>query len=372
MTWRPIVLDQVHRAMHSRAIDLLLVNSPANVWYLSGYPLALSGLQGRGYGRNATVLVPRGGNPVLVPGRFEEQISRARAWVTDIEPFEDYVQIPVVAAGEVAQRRGFPMSRIGIELEHLSVRFVGALACAFPHSELVPVDTMLDQIRAIKQNEEIAGITSVYADVCDAIRQALRKRPPAGRESELHNHITVAIIRGLWSEKVDGSVVAGERIAVWNGQALPIEIRPGGWVRLEYTCARDGYPARLCRMGVVGVPAAEQARRFRRYVGAVRTGLGILRPGVAGKDVWQALTESLMSGGLEPAGGAVGFGLGYGPIERPYLSEHEDEVLRPGMVLSIEPGTREGLRANWIAVLEPGGSRLVQTALPPEELITLA
>ena len=369
MTRRVVKLGEVHRTMDEAGLDLLLVNSPANVWYFSGYPLALSGLQGRGYGRNASVLVPRGLEPVLVPGRFEEQISRARAWAAEIEPFEDYVQIPVVAAAEVARRRGFPMSRIGIEREHLSTRFATALAKAVPESELVPADRMLDRIRAVKQDAEIEGIASTHAAVCSAVRSALVDLAPGMLESDMHNRVTMAIVRGLWSEKVDGCVLAGERIHLWGGQSIPVRIRPGDWLRLDYTCAQGGFPTRFCRMATAGQPSAEQLQRYAEYTDAVQTSLKTIRPGVTGRDVWQASNQALASRGLAPTGGAVGFSLGYGPMERPFLSESESEVLRKGMVFSIEPRTRDGIQASWVAVFDDEGPNVMADSLPPYELV---
>lgn len=366
-----VKLGRVHRAMAEARLDLLLVNGPANVWYLSGYPLALSGLQGRGYGRNASVLLPVGGEPVLVPGFFEEQISRARAWTVDIEPFSDYVQIPVVAAAEIARRRGFALGRVGIEWEHLSAHFANALAEALPESQLVPADALLDELRAVKDAQETAGIEGTYARGAAAMREVLGQTSAGAAEVDVHNRLTVAMMRALWSEKVDGSVLSDSRIAEWNGQAGPRRLSAGDWVRLEYTCAAGGYPARLCRMGTVGQPSVSQADQYERYLDAAREGLRAVRPGILGSGVFKAFHTALVKRGLEPAGGAVGFGLGYAPVERPYLAAQERWPLQEGMVLSVEPSTREGFRANWIVVVGRAEPNSFEAPMPADKLFSI-
>lgn len=364
-------LDRVHRAMAEQRLDALIVNSPANVWYLSGYPLALSGLQGRGYGRNASVVVPHKGAPILVPGFFEEQISRARAWATEIEPFGDYVMVPVAAAAQVLARRGLPRRRVGVELGHLSERFHRALREALPDSELVAADEMLDQLRAVKSAPEIAGIENALRRSAEGLKQGLAAAKAGGREIDVHNRLVESMIRALWSEKVDGSLLCGPRVSLWNAQVSDRLIAAGDWIRLDYTTALASYPARLVRMGVAGQPSAAQEGAFRRYAASVRQALDRLTSGMTAAAAYAQILDSLQASQVHVVEDTSGFGLGYGPIERPYLTAGESWKLAPGMVLSVEPRTVDGLQASWLVVVGEKTGRVVNSPLPPDELFAI-
>ncbi len=364
-------LGRVHKAMTHARLDAILVNSPVNVWYLSGYPLALSGLQGRGYGRNASVLVPAGGEPILVPGRFEEQITRARAWATDVEPFNDYVEVPVAAAAGVLRRRGLPHTRVGIEEAHLSDRFMRALREALPGTEFVSADEMLDQVRAIKSAAEIDGIENALKRSVAGALNGLNSAQAGQRERDVHNHLVASTIRTLWSEKVDGSTLSGPRITLWNGQTTDRALASGDLVRLDYLCVSASFPARICRVGTVGKPSSSQADLFTRYAEAVREGIERLRGGVSGADAHAQITKALDAKRIQVAEGAVGHGLGYGPIERPFLAPGERWTLAPGMVLSVEPPTGDGLLASWLVVIGENGARVVDAPFPPNRLFTI-
>jgi Xaa-Pro aminopeptidase len=364
-------LGRLHQAMAAARLDAIVVNSPANVWYLSGYPLALSGLQGRGYGRNASVVVPAGREPILVPGRFEEQITRARAWATDIEPFNDYVEVPVAAAAQVIRRRGIAHDRVGVELEHLSARFMRALRETLAGAELIAADETLDRVRAVKSPAEIEGMESALKRAARGAADGLFGAKAGQREFEVHTHLVRSVVRTLWSEKVDGATLSGPRTMLWNGQSGDRRLAPDDWVRLDYTCVAAGYPARICRMGTVGRPTPAQTGLFDGYVQGVREALPRLRPGMTGADAHALLVEALGAKRVQVVQGALGYGLGYGPVERPYLAASEVWALAPGVVLSVEPATIDGLQASWLVVLEERVARVVETPFPPETLFTV-
>lgn len=370
-TARVVDVKGVHQAMATARLDAIIANSPVNVWYLSGYPLALSGLQGRGYGRNASVVVPAGREPILVPGRFEEQITRARAWVTDIEPFNDYVEVPVAAAAEVMRQRGVPYGRVGVELEHLSERFMRALRQALPGTELVAADETLDGLRAVKSPTEIEGMESALKRAAKGAMDGLTGARAGQREFEVHTRIVGSLVRALWSEKVDGSTLSGPRTMLWNGQSGDRPLASGNWVRLDYTCVAASFAVRICRMGTVAQPSSAQADLFRRYGHGVREALPRLRSGVTGAKARALIAESLGAQKVQVFEGALGYGLGYGPVERPYLASSESWTLAPGMMLSVEPPTIDGLQASWLVLVTGTGVRVVDSPFPPEKLFTI-
>jgi Xaa-Pro aminopeptidase len=364
-------LSRVHRGMSQAGIDLLLVNQPENVWYLSGYPLAITGLQWRGYGRSAVVLVPRGADPILVPGKFEVQITKARAWVKDLEPFDDYVTPPVVGAAEAIRRRGLNHRWIGIEREHLCDRFGQLLQEAFPDSEFVRADDLLAHLRARKGSIETAGVIKAYLSAAEAAASALNQATDARREIDLRNQLAFALMRTFWTAQMDVGVVSGPRISIHHGQAGERQFNHGDWIRIECTIVDASYPARVCRMGTCGSASTKQQAMYSGYVDACTRALGRVTVGMTGAGAYDAFRKELQNGGHTLLGG-VGFGLGYGVVEPPYLAAGSREVLEPGMTLSLEPMTDTGIGVNWTVLVEDGGLREVQSSFGPDRLFAVS
>jgi Xaa-Pro dipeptidase len=365
------VVDRVHRVMSDAGLDLLLLNAPANVWYVSGYPLALSGLQRRGYARNAVVIVPIGGPPILVVGAFEEQISRVGSWLSDIETFDDYLVPPVVGAAEVVKRRRLPRKFVGIEYDHLSERFSRLLRDALPEASIISADRLCETVRMSKDPHEIAGMEAAYQAASLAAAQVLQETTAGLSESDVRNRIMAVLVRTLWSERVDGSVLSGPRIVARNGQASERKLAPGDWVRLDYTFMHGSHAGRLSRMGAVGNPSGDQRERFRAYASACIEGIGQLRSGQTGAEVHERFRAEFARHAVGEVIGGAGSGIGYGPVEPPYLVPGETRRLISGAILSIEPMTADGLCANWMVHVQESGVRMLDCAFLSDALFVI-
>ena len=72
-------LDTLRRRMEGLGVDAVLVNTPENLYYLSGY-------QTPGYYWWQTLVVPIDQEPVSVTRRVEDSNMRELGWVEDRRP----------------------------------------------------------------------------------------------------------------------------------------------------------------------------------------------------------------------------------------------------------------------------------------------
>ncbi len=145
----------------------------------------------------------------------------------------------------------------------------------------------------------------------------------------------------------------------------------------KMVCARDSIcVAGLDRATVCGKASDRQKKLAEIELEGCLLAVSLMQPGRPASEFMKLVYEDCVIPKLEQAGFSdyviqryVGHGVGLSITERPYLSLSDDMILRPGMVVDVEPGIyikgqEMGLRtAQIVAVTEDGHK--VLTKLPP-------
>jgi Xaa-Pro aminopeptidase len=129
-------------------------------------------------------------------------------------------------------------------------------------------------------------------------------------------------------------------------------------------CDIGGYYSELERTMIVGCPTAKQTRLFNVMVKAQDAAIEALGPGVKCADVDKAANRVLHDAGHKDLiRHHTGHGIGLQGHEPPWLDQGNQAELRPGMVVSIEPGIYElgyaGFRHSDTALITGDGYELI-------------
>jgi Xaa-Pro aminopeptidase len=120
------------------------------------------------------------------------------------------------------------------------------------------------------------------------------------------------------------------------------QIQPGEMVTIDMGARYHGYCADMTRTICLGEPAEPRMQEIYDIVlKAMKTCEAGIRPGITGKEADALARDVLEAAGLgEYYVHATGHGVGLQIHEGPSLSQHnaEEQVLRPGMVVTVEPG----------------------------------
>ena len=89
-------------------VDALVCLHPKNLFYTTGYPLALSHAihQRPSSPRSGIAVFTVGGAPTLIVGGNEERVTRETTWVEDIRVYSEYVDSPMAGPGRGVAREG--------------------------------------------------------------------------------------------------------------------------------------------------------------------------------------------------------------------------------------------------------------------------
>ena len=173
-------------------------------------------------------------------------------------------------------------------------------------------------------------------------------------------------------------IAVGARSALAHAPPTGRTVQSADWLLLDWGAAGAYYKSDLTRLLVTrrswfrprsGQPRADGARFAKAYAAvqaAQERAIAALRPGVPARDIDAAARSALADAGLEEYfTHGLGHGLGLQVHEAPDLRASSDEVLRAGMVVTIEPGVYfpgwGGVRVEDDLLVTPGGAERLST-----------
>ena len=249
--------------------------------------------------------------------------------------------------------------RIAFEEQNLPYAAVRALADA--DVDAVPVSGLVESLRAVKDDGEIAAMRRSAA-LSDEVFAALAEERFTGRtERELAWWIERSFREG-GAEGVSFDAVVAAGAAASSPHAVPGDrlLEPGVLVTVDAGCVVDGYCSDCTRMFAVGEVSERLAGLHELCLAAQHAGLEAVGPGAQGSEV-----DAVSRGPIEAAGlgWAYGHGLGHGVglqiHEGPVLRPESTDVLEPGNVVSVEPGIYLpgdcGVRIEDLVLVTPDG-----------------
>jgi Xaa-Pro aminopeptidase len=331
-----------------------VLGGQANVRYLTGLQSS-----------NAALLVEPDASATL----FTDFRYAARARVVRDVTFVETARNLLAAIGEHLSGR-----RIAFEEAHLS--YAGYRALADAGVETVPSSGLVESLRAVKDESEIASIRRAGA-LSDEIFAALAQERFTGRtERELAWWIERSF-REAGAEGVSFDSVVAAGATASSPHAVPGDrpIESGVLVTIDAGCVLDGYCSDCTRTFAVGEVPDRLLELHALCLEAQLAGLAAVAPGVHGRAADAASRVSIEASGL---GWAYGHGLGHGVglqiHEAPVLRPESTDVLEAGNVVSVEPGIYlpddAGVRIeDLVLVTADGCERLTQFT---KELLTVS
>lgn len=340
--------ERLLKLLADQDLETLVVTSPPNVRYLSGFT-------GEGY-----LLLSSA--PVLCTDRRYEVEARDQTEGWEVVYAEQGHFTCLVAA---LTDQAVP--RVGFEAESLTYAQHQALSGKLPAAELVPTRELAEQLRRCKTPEEIASIARAAALVDEVLEDLLPKLKPGDREKQIAGDFRRAVVdAGGEDVSFDPIVASGPNAALPHATVTDRRLREGDMVIIDVGARREGYCSDMTRTVVLGQPSGEFCDRYRAVLQAQEAGIEAAVAGRPTCEVDQAAREVLAAAGLgNYFSHSLGHGVGLEIHEGPTLSRHSQHVLEVGNVFTIEPGIyREGwggIRIEDLFVLEETGLRQLTT-----------
>ena len=355
-------LARARLALEQSHLDALLVTHLSNIAYLCGFT------------GSAGVLVisqSQRDSVFFTDGRYTQQahqeVNSARIKILQGKS-------ALAAASEwLAQKKSW--RKIGIDATHLTVAERNTFAKSLrSKARLVESPAIVEQMRMIKDSAEITKIRAAChlgVTLFDRLLEVVR----AGvSETQVAGELEFAA-RRLGAEMAFSTIVAsGPRSSLPHGRASQAAVPARGFVVCDYGVILAGYCSDMTRTLHVGRPPKQARRVYEAVREAQQAALDAVKPGTTVGEVDRAARKLLRRLNLAMFfTHSTGHGVGLEIHEAPRIAADQEETLRPGMVITIEPGVylpgECGVRIEDTVVVTDSGYEILTPC--PKELIVL-
>ena len=344
-------LAAVRAAMRKVGLDALLVTSPENIYYLSGY-------QSLGYLAFQALAVALTGSPALLIRELERANAESSSIFPGILCYRDQDDPILLAAKLLGSAKA-----VGLERRSRCVTWtqMKALEAALPRAELGDSFGIVEERRLRKSQAELDCIRAAGRMADQGMHAALN----AIRQSRTEAAVAAEAYRALidagseWTGTppfVSSGPRSSHAHATWTQRAMG----RGEPVFLEVNAALRRYHAVVMRSACL-VPVPDRYRSmFAAAKGGVEAAMGALRPGVPACDVDRGCRSA-----IEQAGWGEQFRLRSG-----YSVGIVFENFGEGAIFSLHAGNRAPIEAGmvlhivaYLAELQSAGCACSETVI---------
>ena len=322
--------DRLVELLEERELDSLLVSDLVGVRYLTGFT-----------GTNGACVITRDERLFFTDFRYVEQ---ARDQVPEYERIE-------AGRDMLGDLSGRLLGRAGFDDDHMSVATHAKLAEKVgPDVELVPAGGLVEQLRAVKDADEVAAMRAAAE---------LAFMEDSGAEGPSFPPIVAAADHGAHPHAVPRDV----------------EIPKDTLVVIDMGAIVDGYCSDCTRTLATGSPGEGALEIYDLVLRAQTEALAATRAGALCKDVDAVAREIIDAAGHEEHfGHGLGHGVGLQVHEAPRLAKTAEGELVEGNAVTVEPGIYVpgdvGVRIEDLVIVTDGEPDILTGF--PKELVTVA
>ena len=346
-------LKKAFKLMAESKLDGLLVSSWPNVTYLSGFT-----------GMESWLFISPKGLYFITDSRYSEQAENETNGFKVL--LRDKKGLGEIVLGLANQLK---LKTIGFEAGIVTHSFYLGLAKTLGSDRLKVTSNLIEKLRLLKDNCEIDLIKKSadiavkgYHYVKQIVQPWMKEREVQGRLE----HYT----KTLGSEKpaFDIIIASGARSSMAHSKTDETVIKKNQVVLVDMGVVYNGYHSDLTRPVFLGKMPPLLKEIHGIVWEAQRAGIAKAGPGVAVKDVDAACRDLIRKAGYEKQfGHGTGHGVGLEIHESPSVSGRSATILKPGMVITVEPGIylpgKFGIRIEDMVLITEKGKEVLTDGL---------
>lgn len=348
-------LKKLRQRLAEKEIEAILISQPENRYYLSGFD-----------GSDGFLLIAPKSRILATDFRYLEQAKRQAPGYDIFEIAGDMgTWLPKLIDGLGLRSLGFEAGHISFATYHRIKDILGTLETGL---NLVPVDSLIESLRAIKEPEEIELITKAVA-IADGAFEYIADTIGVGMSEQEIAWEVEKFLREGGSEPIPFAVIvaSGPNAALAHAKPSQRTIRPGEPLLIDIGAKARGYGSDLSRTICLGKPDDTFQRAYEAVLGAQLKAIAQITAGMSGTQADGIARGVIKEAGFgDSFGHGLGHGLGLAPHEPPRLGPNSPDELLNSMVFTIEPAVYlagwGGVRIEDTVVMENGRIKVLSGA----------
>jgi Xaa-Pro aminopeptidase len=348
-------LRKLRTSIAEKGLDALLLSQPENLRYLSGFT-----------GSSGWLLIS-GQNAILaIDFRYVEQAKGESPDFEIIQTKQDLGDwLPGLVSDLGWNKLGFEANCISYDSYH---KLSEAIKTKQVNLELVPTTGIVEQLRSIKEPEELGFIIKAVELVDAAFEQARAIIHPGITENEAAWEIE-KILRQEGSEGIPFEIImaSGSNSALPHARPAEKIICSGEPVLIDMGARINGYCSDFSRTLFLGETDKSLQEIYNIVLKAQVTAVERIESGMDASQADRLARSVVEQAGYGDAfGHGLGHGVGLAVHEFPTLGPRSSDSLADGMVFTIEPGIylagKGGVRIEDMVVLKNGKAKVLTKA----------
>ncbi len=342
-------LRAVRRALRGKNLDVLVVTSPANVTYLTGF-----------CGDDSWAVVSTRGVYLVTDGRYTEQARCECVGCRIVERSGPIAEAVAAVVGGLKQRASVALEDGTSLAEHRELE-------KKLRRKVKVVHRIVEDCRAVKDSHEAAAIRRAAVIAAEVLDKVILRIRPGVTESEVAAAVDYEICSTGYGTSFATIVAFGANASRPHHRPGRRKLKKNDTGLIDFGVRYKGYCCDVTRCFVVGRVGKLYQQAYDVVRRAQAAAISAVGPGVSASEVDAAARTVVESSGLTVYRHGTGHGLGLEVHELPVIAKNSKEKLRPGMIFTIEPAVyvpgKFGIRIEDDVEVTETGCRILSSRL---------
>lgn len=345
------MLKQIQKALRQSDFDAVLITSPQNRRYVTGF-LSSAGV----------CVIDANGGYLFTDFRYIEAAKKHVGEGFTVQQmqgsYEEMVQ-------EICSRNG--IQTLGFE-DKLMAYADYAKWEQEVSVKLLPMGDIISSLREVKTQEQIDCCIAAQRIAERALEETLNDIHVGVTEKHLAALLTFRMLDyGGETMSFEPIVVSGAKSSMPHGVPSDKKIEAGDFVTMDFGCTVEGYCSDMTRTVAVEYATDEMQKVYDTVLQAQAAGIAAAKAGVIGNAVDRAARDVIQQAGYgQYFGHSFGHGIGLDIHETPLASPTYHKPLAAGNIISAEPGIylpgKFGVRIEDMLCITENGCRNLTNA----------
>jgi Xaa-Pro aminopeptidase len=319
-------LSNVRAAMRHKKIPALLVTNFADVSWLTGFE-----------GHDSYVIVTADRFLLLSDFRYQEQAAKECPWVELLLREGAMVEL----LSKTIRKEN--IKSLGVQAESMTIAQRDALQEKFTGKtrlKILPVAQIIVELRHIKDAHEISILQSAIRIAEDAFK-AMRQQLTLGMtENDIAGLLVYEMRkRGALNSSFDTIIAVGANGSLPHYRPRDAKLTHNTSLLVDWGALAHGYCSDLTRVLFFGPPSQKMREIYQVTLDAQLAAIAAIAPGKKAVDIDKIARDIIAKAGYgDHFGHGLGHGIGRDIHEAIAFNKISKVVLKPGMVLTVEPG----------------------------------